>query len=131
MTKGESFETAVLDTCVLEELHMHNETKVNTNSGDVTSPDAKKALLTLNCVGSIDTPFGLQFINRGEALDHAHMRSAQLASLMTLMYGEGLDRFCTLARSTQDSLVGLSIQLAEETGAMFDIVAQDLAGGQQ
>lgn len=28
---------------------MHNETKVNTNTGDMTSPDAKKYLLTRNC----------------------------------------------------------------------------------
>lgn len=37
-----------------------NETKVNTNSGDVASPDAKKAFLPPNCVGSSEAPFDTQ-----------------------------------------------------------------------
>ena len=102
-----------------------NETKVNTNNGDVTSPESKKTLLPPNCVGSIETPFGIHYINRGDALDHAHMRSGQLSSLLLLMYGEGQERFRTLGKSTQDSLLWLSIQLAEELEEVVDIVAAD------
>lgn len=110
---------------------MCNKTKVNTNNGDVTSPDAKKSLLPPDCVGSIETPFGIQYVNRGDALDHAYMRSAQLASLLALMYGEGLKRFRTLNQDNQDSLMWMAMQLADETEAMFDIVVADTAGGKQ
>lgn len=106
-----------------------NETKVNTNNGDVTSSDAKKALLPPNCVGRIDTPHGAQYVDRGAALDHAYMRSKQLSSLLLLMSGEGLPYFRLINDSAQDSLLWLARQLATETEAMFDIVIADQDGG--
>lgn len=108
---------------------MCNETKVNTNNGDVTSPDAKK-VLPPQYVGWIETPFGDHFIERGSALDHAYMRSAQLAGLLSLMRGEGADRFFGLSRGTQNSLMWMASQLAEEIETMFDIVVVDAEGGQ-
>lgn len=108
-----------------------NETKVNTKIGDVASPESKKILLTIKCVGSIKTPFGAQYIERGNALDHAYMRGKQLTSLLTLMSGEGLANFRLLNEGAQDSLLWLAQQLSKETEAMFDIVLADEAGGQQ
>lgn len=108
-----------------------NETKVNTKIGDVASPESKKAMLTLNCVGGIKTPFGLQYVERGSALDHAYMRSKQLSSLLQLMNGDGLEYFRLLNQGAQDSLLWLAHQLSKETEAMFDIVLVDEAGGQQ
>lgn len=107
-----------------------NKTKVNTNIGDVASPESKK-VLTPQYVGWIETPFGDHFIKCGDALDHANMRSAQLASLLSLMRGEGSDRFFGLGRGTQDSLMWMAGQLAEEVETMFDIVISDMEGSQQ
>ena len=108
-----------------------NKTKVNTKIGDVASPESKKILLTLKCVGSTKTPFGTQYIERGNALDHAYMRGKQLTSLLTLMSGEGLANFRLLNEGAQGSLLWLAQQLSKETEAMFDMVLADEAGGQQ
>ena len=107
---------------------MCNETKVNTNIGDVASPESKKITLPPEYVGWIETPFGDHFIKRGEALDYANIRSAQLASLLLLMSGDGLDRFLTLARGKQDDLMWMVKQLADEIETMVDIVAFDERG---
>ena len=104
--------------------HMCNETKVNTNIGDVASLGSKK-VLPPQYIGWIETQFGDHFIKRGVALDHAQMRSRQLAGMLALMYGEGLERFRTLPQGTQSSLMWMAIQLAEETETMFDIVVED------
>ena len=109
---------------------MCNETKVNTNIGDVASLESKK-VLPPQYVGWIETPFGDHFIKRGEALDHANMRGAQLASLLALMSGDGLDRFRTLSRGKQNDLMWMAKQLADETETMFDIVVADEVGGPQ
>lgn len=108
-----------------------NETKVNTKIGDVASPELKKILLTLKCIGAIKTPYGAHYINRGDALDHAHMRGKQLTSLLTLMSGEGLANFRLLNEGAQDSLLWLAQQLSKETEAMFDMILADEAGGSQ
>jgi hypothetical protein len=107
---------------------MCNETKVNTNIGDAASPEAKK-ILPPQYVGWIETPFGDHFIKRGEALDYANIRSAQLASLLLLMSGDGLDRFLSLARGKQDDLMWMVKQLADEIEIMVDVVAFDERGG--
>lgn len=106
-----------------------NETKVNTNNCDVTSPGSKNLVLPPEYVGRVETPHGAQYINRGDALDHAYMRSKQLSSLLLLMSGEGLDYFSRLNENARDSLLWLARQLATETEAMFDIVIADQDGG--
>ena len=108
-----------------------NETKVNTKIGDVASTVAKKMALPPEYVGCIDTPFGVQYIARNCALDHAYMRSRQLSSLLLLMNGEGLENFRLLNEGAQDSLLWLAHQLSKEAEAMFDMVLADKAGGQQ
>lgn len=105
-----------------------NKTKVNTNIGDAASSESKKVLPS-QYVGWIETPFGDHFIKRGEALDYANIRSAQLASLLLLMSGDGLERFLTLARGKQDDLMWMVKQLADEIETMVDIVAFDARGG--
>jgi len=108
---------------------MCNKTKVNTNIGDVASPEAKKVTLPPEYVGRVKTPFGNQYVTRGSALDHAYMRSAQLSSILLLIGGEGLENFSCISPKAQDSILWLARQLATETGAMFDIVVADLEGG--
>ena len=108
---------------------MCNETKVNTNIGDVASPEAKKITLPPEYVGRVTTPFGKQYVERGCALDHARMRSAQLSSLLLLIGGEGLDNFKIINADAQENILWLAYQLAKETEAMFDLVAADQKGG--
>jgi hypothetical protein len=121
---------AVWTSASFKESHM-NETKVNTNIGDVASPATKNPALPTEYVGCIDTPHGAQFVDRGAALDHAYMRSKQLSSLLLLMSGDGLVYFRLLNSNAQDSLLWLARQLATETEAMFDIVLADQEGDAQ
>jgi hypothetical protein len=108
---------------------MCNETQVNTNIGDVASPEAKKITLPPEYVGRVMTPFGNQYVKRGCALDHAHMRSTQLSSLLLLIGGEGLENFLSINAEAQEHILWLARQLATETKAMFDIVVADQKGG--
>jgi len=108
---------------------MCNETKVNTNIGDVVSPEAKKITLPPEYVGRVMTPFGNQYVERGCAMDHALMRSGQLSSLLLLIDGNGIDHFRAIDPKAQESILWLARQLATETEAMFDLVAADLKGG--
>jgi len=108
---------------------MCNETKVNTNIGDVASPEAKKITLPPEYVGRVMTPFGNQYIERDCALDHARMRSSQLSSLLALIGGDGVDHFRAIDPKSQESILWLARQLATETEAMFEVVVADLSGG--
>lgn len=82
--------------------------------------------------GSSKTPFGTQFVNRGEALDHAGMRSGQLRALLQLIGGVAEDSdFDRLPVEHRDNLMWLARQLADEVEALFHIVADDVKGGQK
>lgn len=107
---------------------MH-KAKVNTINSDVTSSGPNNLVLPAEYAGCIETPFGAQYVNHGEALDHAHMRSGQLSSLLLLMHGEGQDYCRILGKAAQGSLLRLSIQLAEEVQGALDIVASEQSGG--
>lgn len=104
-----------------------NETKVNTKLSDVTSAEAKKIVFAGHHVGIISTPYGIQLINRNEAIDHASMRAKQLGALLRLMQTEssGAGRFCQLGPGHQDHLLWLGVQLADELHAMVDVVVAD------
>ena len=108
-----------------------NETKVNTNSADITSPPAKNFLsVEGEFVGRIDTPYGVHLIKRGEAKDHARMRATQLTSLLLLIQGEGdAAVFKTLRDDMQDSLLWMALQTSQELGAAVELVADDAQGG--
>jgi len=108
---------------------MCNETQVNTNLGDLPSAEAKKAAIPPEYVGRVNTPFGNQYVERGCAMDHAHMRSTQLASLLLLIGGNGIDHFRDIDSKAQESILWLARQLATETEAMFEVVVADLSGG--
>lgn len=110
---------------------MCDKSKVNTNIGDVASPEAKKVTLPPEYVGRVTTPFGNQYIERGCALDHARMRGGQLSSLLLLIGGEGLENFLSINAQAQENILWLARQLATETEAMLEIVASDAKGGQQ
>jgi hypothetical protein len=113
---------------LFEEQHMH-ETKVNTNIGDVSSPETKDMALPPEYVGRIETPFGVQYVNRGDARDYAYMRSQQLTSLLMLIQGDGRENFLNLGAGHQESLLWLAIQMAGEMEEMIDIVAADVLRG--
>lgn len=74
--------------------------------------------------GHIPVPYGLLLIEEGGAVDHATMRSRQLAGLLRLMQTDqaGATRFCQLSPRHQDSILWLAVQLADEMEAMVDIV---------
>jgi hypothetical protein len=91
----------------------------------------KDASLPSGYAGAIAMPYGLQLVKRGEALDHATMRSSQLSGLLRLIGGIDDPHFGTLSREQQDNLLWLTRQLASETEAMFEIVADDAVRGQQ
>lgn len=82
--------------------------------------------------GAIATPYGLQLVKRGEALDHAGMRSGQLSALLQLIGGVAEDSdFDRLPMERKDNLLWLARQLANEVEALFHIVADDMKGGQK
>jgi hypothetical protein len=80
-------------------------------------------------IGQIETPYGVQMINRGQALDHMQMRGQSLTSLLTLMQGDGAERFGNLGRDVQESLLWLAVQMAEEMETMVDILLADSREG--
>jgi hypothetical protein len=82
-------------------------------------------------VGRIETPYGVQHIKRGEAMDHANMRSAQMTALVMMMKDEGAERFRNLSPHYQESLLWMVSELSREMEAMFDIVANDALGSVQ
>lgn len=110
---------------------MH-ETKVNTKNDDVTSSAAKNVdFRPEDCAGSIKTPFGRHFINRGDAHDFGQMKTLQLTSLLRLMQIESGAHFRLLSESAQASLMWLALQQAEELEDLVDILVDDVKGGQQ
>jgi len=77
-------------------------------------------------IGQIETPYGVQMVNHGQALDHMQMRQAQLNSLLQLMQGDdGLSEFRSLAHTAQESLLWMALQMSEEIGQMMNIVIRD------
>jgi len=109
---------------------MHNETKVNTKVGAVSPNDTKNPTVLANeYIGSIHTPYGMHFIKRGEALDHARMRTLQLQGVLNLVHDndEG-GAFKSLTADLQDALLWMGCQIAQELETMLDLVVDDVAG---
>jgi hypothetical protein len=105
-----------------------NETKVNTNSAAATQADVKKVTVPgKEYVGSIETPYGCQLIERNSAGDQAIMRARQAGALFRLMMTEsgGAQRFSRLHDNDQDSLLWLGSQIADELAALVRIVIAD------
>ncbi|MFS2015052.1 hypothetical protein ACEN88_00555 [Massilia sp. CT11-108] len=102
-----------------------NETKFTSKIGGATSPEEKKAVLSPEYAGRIESPYGVQYINRDEAVDHAHMRARQLSSLLLLIQGDNAEGFRGLGLGAQDSLLWMAVQMADELKDMVDIVAAD------
>jgi hypothetical protein len=109
---------------------MHDQ-KVNTKATDITSSPSKNVALPPEFVGRIETPYGVQYINRQEASDHASMRSAQMSALLMMMQDEGAARFRILSPRLQESLMWMITELSSEIEAMFDICANDVPGSVQ
>lgn len=91
----------------------------------------QKVALPSEFVGCIETPYGAHYINRGEAADHASMRSAQLTGLLMMMRDEGAERFRMLSPRLQESLTWMITELSSEVEAMFEIVTGDVLGSKQ
>jgi hypothetical protein len=105
---------------------------MNCNKDSSTaSTRQQKVTLPPEFVGRIETPYGVQHIKRGEAMDHANMRSAQMTALVMMMRDEGAERFRNLSLHYQDSLLWMISELSREMEAMFDIVADDALGSKQ
>lgn len=76
---------------------------------------------------TLQLPHGVTHIAEGDVYDHASMRANQLAALMLMMSGDGLDVFNNLGHSTKDSLLWLAQQLAMEVADMMPIVGGQVA----
>lgn len=77
-------------------------------------------------IGQIETPYGVQMVNHGQALDHMQMRQAQLNSLLQLIQGDdGLNGFRSITHIAQESLLWMALQMSEEIGQMMNIVIRD------
>jgi len=70
---------------------------------------------------------GVAHIAQGDVYDHASMRANQLAALMLIMSGDGVEVFDNLGRSAKDSLLWLAQQLAFEVADMMPIVGGQVA----
>jgi hypothetical protein len=115
-----------MDKCAhLKEKHMH-ETKVNTLHYGPTTSKEKNMPFPAEFVGRIETPYGIQYVSRGAATDHAYMRSQQLTSLLMLIQGDGRGDFLNLGAGTQESLLWLAVQLAGEMEEMVHILVADV-----
>jgi hypothetical protein len=86
---------------------------------------ANEKVLPPEFVGRVETPYGVQYINRREASDHASMCSVQLTALL-MMKDEGAERFRILSPGHQESLIWMITELSSEIEAMFDIMAADV-----
>ncbi|WUR14711.1 hypothetical protein E7V67_006270 [[Empedobacter] haloabium] len=106
---------------------MH-EANINTKTSVVGEKDG---IEPSQYVGGVDTPYGIQLVKRGEALNHASMRSSQLSGLLQLIGGVDDPHFARLQPAQQDNLLWLARQLANEADEMLDIIAADMAGGRQ
>lgn len=119
---------AGVDKCILEK-HMNGR---NDNSGTNASQQNNgattdnKAVLPPEFVGRIKTPYGVQYINSGEAYDHATMRSTQLSALLMMMQHEGAARFALLSPRLQDSYIWMLTELSAEVEEMINIAADDV-----
>lgn len=62
---------------------------------------------------AIDQPYSRVFVNSGEALDHATMRTRQLVDLLSVIGGEGPSNLLWLAQQIADELV-VVVKLVDE-----------------
>lgn len=102
-----------------------------TNDISAAAPRQQKVTLPPEYVGRIETPYGILYINRGEASDHASMRSTQMTALLMMMQDEGAERFRNLSPRLRESLVWMLTQLSSEVETMLDVCASDVRGSQQ
>lgn len=108
---------------------MHNEAKVNTNNPRSSRLDGKKVVPdATEYVGSLDTPYGRIYLGPHRAQDHAAMRSGQLASLLLLIHGDGLQYFQNLEDNSQQNILWLAYQLAAETEESIELIAAEKRG---
>ncbi|QJE00664.1 hypothetical protein HH212_12060 [Massilia forsythiae] len=88
------------------------------------------ALAQFNAAAAVNMTNGTFLVEDGAAYDQAHMRSAQLSSLLTLMRMEGAQNFRNLADGAQSNLMYLASHLAEEVEAMLPLAAKEQHGRQ-
>lgn len=113
---------------------MHG-TKVNTNIGGVSSPEAKKAgmakeeaLAHFEASAAVNLTNGVFLVDAfpGSAQDHADMRAGQLSSLLLLMRVDDAKGFRCLGDHVQLNLMWLASQMADELQAMLPIIAEEV-----
>lgn len=76
---------------------------------------------------SLQNPHGITHIAEADVYDYANMRANQLAALMLMMSGDGVDVFNGLGHAAKDSLLWLAQQLAFEVADMMPIVGGQVA----
>lgn len=89
-----------------------------------STQETKKATAVARSTGyTVQLPYSVAQIVEEDVYDHASMRANQLAALMQLISGDGVEVFGNLGHTTKDSLLWLAQQLAMEVADMMPIVA--------
>lgn len=71
----------------------------------------------------LKTPYGELRIDANEAHDHANMKAHQLKAFLTLISGDGQDRFSRLNGELQNSLLWMMSQAADQLDQLLSQVA--------
>lgn len=93
----------------------------NRNNSMQATTDAMKVARSTGY--TLQLPYSVAQIVEEDAYDHAAMRANQLAALMQMISGDGVEVFSNLGHATKDSLLWLAQQLAMEVADMMPIVA--------
>lgn len=76
-------------------------------------------------IGSFDTDYRRVSISRGDAVNFATMRTAQLSSLLHLIVGEGFETFSSYNEEIQGNILWLAADLAEDVKHVTTLVQAD------
>lgn len=79
-------------------------------------------------IGLVETEHtGVNLLVHASAVDHCNMRAKQLAALLRLMSGTGLENFAGAGQETQDGVLWLASSLADEVVRMLPLVEIEAA----
>ena len=93
----------------------------NRNNSMQATTDATKVARSTGYI--LQLPNRVTQVVEEDAYDHAAMRANQLAALMLMISGEGIDAFNNLGGEAKSNLLWLAQQLAIEVADMVPIVA--------
>lgn len=79
-------------------------------------------------IGLVETEHaGVKLLVHASAVDHCNMRAKQLAALLRIMSGTGVENFAGAGQETQDGVLWLASSLADEVLRMLPLVEIEAA----